>query len=173
MKTQFFGKRVFTLFFAVSVVALLFSGCMSKPVDVVSNELNIVLPIPDSVEYEDSHSGFFGDGTEYAKFSFEPEKAVELENELESDSNWNKMPLDDELRVCIYGGELDGITYESFFEGIEIPPIQNGYWFFYDRHSESTDRKSCDELLDRSSYNFTVGLYDTEAKTLYFLKLDT
>ena len=49
-----------------------------------------------------------------------------------------------------------------------VPDIQNGYYRLIDRHS---DRET--DILDRYSFNFTVGLYDTDNNTLYFCELDT
>ena len=51
-----------------------------------------------------------------------------------------------------------------------IPPIEKGYYLLEDRHSEAKENL---DLLDRSSYNFTLSVYDTDNRTLYYYKLDT
>lgn len=67
----------------------------------------------------------------------------------------------------------DGTSKEGPFLADEngepvVPEIQNGYYLLIDRHS---DTKS--NILERGSFNFTVGLYDTDNNTLYCCKLDT
>lgn len=54
-----------------------------------------------------------------------------------------------------------------------IPEVENGYWFFYDRHCESMDLSSDASIHQRSSWNFTLAVYDADTKMLYYFELDT
>ena len=49
-----------------------------------------------------------------------------------------------------------------------MPPVKKGYYRLIDRQ-EQTDTS----LLERGSFNFTVAVYDAEARVLYFGELDT
>ena len=51
---------------------------------------------------------------------------------------------------------------------MELPEIQNGYYRLIDRHSD-TDTG----ILDRYSFNFTLGVYDSDTNTLYCCEVDT
>lgn len=46
--------------------------------------------------------------------------------------------------------------------------VENGYWFFNDRNNQ----KSL-ELLERSSFNFTLAIFDADTNILYVYELDT
>ena len=50
-----------------------------------------------------------------------------------------------------------------------MPEIREGYYRLIDRHAEAGES----DILERSSFNFTLALYDTGADTLYFFELDT
>ena len=39
--------------------------------------------------------------------------------------------------------------------------------------SESINKKSAENINNRASYNFTLGIYDSVNKVLYFYELDT
>ena len=54
-----------------------------------------------------------------------------------------------------------------------IPDIQNGYYYFYDRHSESTEPYNDEDVLSRASFNFTLALYDSDNNVLYYVEFDT
>jgi len=54
-----------------------------------------------------------------------------------------------------------------------IPEVDNGYYYFRDRHYQSTDPTDDSGVLGRASYNFTIAIYDTDSKILYYMELDT
>ena len=54
------------------------------------------------------------------------------------------------------------------------PKVENGYYFFMDRQTdEDEDIYDDSSVLGRSSYNFTVAVYDTDTDTMHYFKLDT
>ena len=67
----------------------------------------------------------------------------------------------------------DGKGCLNVYERYQIPNITKGYYYFLDRHSESTNKKSAENINNRASYNFTLGIYDNVNKILYFYELDT
>lgn len=122
------------------------------------------------VEEANTHGGFHGDGTYYLILDCSGNKEKALEN-LKS---WSELPLPENLQLIMHGGEKNGIVYGyDLAEEAKIPDVKNGYYCFYDRHSESTD--SCDdsELFDRGSYNFSTAVYDSNVDIMYYFEFDT
>ena len=58
---------------------------------------------------------------------------------------------------------------------MKIPNVENGYWFFEDRHTKAKDKYDYSEMFNsnRASSNFSVAVFDTDTKILYFYALDT
>lgn len=114
---------------------------------------------------EDTHGGFHGDGELIVKFDCTQIADFVAEQMVD----WKTLPLTGNLQSLMYGGEHRiGIA-----DSMGIPELTNGYYFFWDRHSESTDPTSDSELNDRHSWNFTVLLYDAEHSQLYLIEFDT
>ena len=61
----------------------------------------------------------------------------------------------------------------TYDDDLEIPQIENGYYYFYDRHDEATDPYDDSEFLARFSFNFTLAIYDSDTNTLYLCEYDT
>lgn len=119
---------------------------------------------------DDSHGGFHGDGERYLEFQFADDS---FENTIKKDHTWHALPMqDDVIEALLYGKTMGEITYGPYLQA-EMPEIEKGYYFFYDRHAEGNDPFDTAKVLGRSSMNFTVALYDTESDTLYFAELDT
>ena len=121
--------------------------------------------------FNDTHGGFLGDGECYAEVKFSNNSVSDIiKNE------WQKLPLTNNLNTVIYGGEVETEfgpgTVLSFVDD-KIPKVKNGYYYFEDRHSDSTNKKDDTDIFNRYSYNFTVAIYDLDTHTLYFYALDT
>ncbi len=121
------------------------------------------------IEEEDTHGGFHGDGTYYLIMdcSDNKEKASEILK------GWNALPLTENLDWLIYGGEKNGKTRYGLYDEVHIPEIEKGYYMFLDRHMESTDSKDDTKIFDRSSYNFSFAIYDSDTDTFYYFDYDT
>ena len=66
--------------------------------------------------------------------------------------------------------------YDSGYELAEkadIPEIEEGYYYFIDRFSETKDKYSDEDLLNRYSFNFTIVLFDNKTNILYYYEFDT
>lgn len=114
------------------------------------------------IEELDTHGGFHGDGSYYLTLDCSANK----EKALENISDWHQLPLSDNLEFIMYGGY-------HLAEKAKIPKIENGYYRFYDRHSESNNRNDDSELLERHSYNFSFAIYDTDTNKFYYFEFDT
>ena len=159
------------------ILALAFSlsGC-SSTANKLEKHLELNFPTIEEITEEDSHGGFLGDGKLFIKIKFENGT---LEEQLKG---WNKLPLTPNIEKAVYGstekvGEDEIISFGSLFadeEGkTEVPLIENGYYYFYDRHSESDNPFSDEYLHSRYSYNFTLAMYDCDNHTLYYMEFDT
>lgn len=122
------------------------------------------------VEELDTHGGFLGDGSYYLILDCSDNK----EKALEIIEDWNKLPLSENLNLIMYGGEKDNGTYRyGLEEESHVPKIENGYYIFEDRHSESKDSTDDTELFDRHSYNFSIAIYDCDTDKMYYFVYDT
>lgn len=145
----------------------------------VSKTLSLDLKDCTIVAHTDTHGGFHGDGETVAIFTWEDSSAAE--SEIAQSSDWHSLPLSDDLQSVFYGTtwEEDGTLCSrgplaAGEDGAPLfPAVENGYYFFLDRSSESTDRHSSEGLWDRYSFNFTAALYDADSSTLYYYELDT
>lgn len=118
----------------------------------------------------DTHGGFHGDGTYYIVLDCS-NSDKELQDNI---SKWNKLPLSENLELIMYGGIKNGITYGyNLSSDANIPQVENGYYYFLDRHSEATNIHSDEELFNRYSFNFSIAIYDSDKKILYYLREDT
>ena len=118
------------------------------------------------VEEEDTHGGFHGDGTYFLALDCSQNKEVAIQMV----NSWNAFPLSENMQTILYGSENRS---SLLAEETNIPEITNGYYYFCDRHSESTDASDDTELFHRASYNFTLMIYDSDTDRLYYVEFDT
>ena len=87
------------------------------------------------------------------------------------------MPLTENLTALVYGLQTESSSVGPMIHSGDgapvIPEVENGYYYFLDRHSQSTNPKDDSGVLDRASYNFTIAIFDTDQQTLYYMELDT
>lgn len=114
------------------------------------------------VEELDTHGGFLGDGSYYLLLDCSDNE----KEALDKVKGWEKLPLSENLERIMYGG------YE-LAEKAHIPQIENGYYIFEDRSSESTDITDDTELFDRYSFNFSIAIYDCNTNKMYYFEFDT
>lgn len=152
--------------FALLLLALLLlpvCGCGEKTVmGFVPDHFTVV-------EESDSHGGWMGDGLYYLVLDCTENRDEALENV----SGWKPLPLSENLRLMVYGGEKDGVRYGYLEKDVHFPQTEEGWYCFVDRHSESTDSSDDTNLLSRFSFNFSLAVYDAAADRLYYLEFDT
>ena len=167
--------RKYSLITYSLIILLIIAGCSAKSNKTyIAEQLKIKMPKALNIEHADDHGGFHGDGKRFAKIEFDNNSGLNIISQIENSDRWNKMPLTENLSLIMYGGTKNNVEYVSeFAEKFGIPEIQNGYWYFNDRHSKSTNPESDTELFDRYSLNFTLSMYDADNNTLYFFELDT
>ena len=129
-----------------------------------SSLIEIPIPIFAKIEEKDTHGGFHGDGETLAKFYFSDKQAQNFTSNISNNSHWNEFPIPETLQHC---------AYDSIDEDIKIPFINNGYWFFLDRHSKATDKYNYYEMFGRASSNYSIAVFDIDSNILYIYSLDT
>ena len=161
-------KIVFAL--TVLFVLFAFAACSSESVqDTVSAELGIDISGGEELSASDTHSGFHGYGVSSVALSFSDSSVLD---EIEGNAEWKPFPLDETVQALVYGVKDETSSIGPFINDGNSNPlvreIQNGYYILIDRQ-EDQERN----ILDRPSFNVTVGLYDTDTNTLYCCTLDT
>ena len=97
---------------------------------------------------------------------------------MKTNPKWLPLPFSSNISRVVYGIESKEFSASSMIryhdsDEVLIPPIKNGYYYFFDRHTESKNPKDDTELFNRCSYNFTLVIYDTDERMLYFIYYDT
>lgn len=142
---------------------VLLTGC-SNVKKHVSNSLDLNLD-KCTVKNIITHHEFHGDGEYFASIS--------CEEELELSKNWKKLPLTDNIREAAEMEICDDDNCGTIFKKYNIPKLEEGYYYFEDRHPDSKDKYDDKDLNNRSSYNYTLAFYDQNNKKIYFFEFDT
>lgn len=161
----------------VLLLLIIFSlvGCGKKDIQSdISDSIGIDVSKGTVLTDSDSHGGFHGDGMMFQQILFEDS---DLSDEIKDNGNWNPMPLSENIEALVYGIEEGTSSIGPFLTDESgdpiIPDIQNGYYYFYDRHSESKEPLSDEDVLSRASFNFTLAVYDSDDHILYYVEFDT
>lgn len=119
------------------------------------------------IVYEiDDHGGFFGEGKMVVQIQFSDENFGKVLGEVSK--GWKAFPLSADIRNA-----LQMLSDEDEQWEFEFLDVRHGYWYFYDRHYESKDPYDDSKLHSRFSYNYTVGICDTDKKRVYYIEQDT
>lgn len=156
-------RRKISILAFLMIIAMSLTGCMEEDdVSKVSKEWGLDLKDAESVTViEETHGGFHGDGDTVIKVEFSDDSFSDQANE---DENWNPLPLNKTLHTLIY---------EVCSNTLSLPDIKNGYYSFTDRYDGAENHNAGPELLERYSYNFDFGIYDSDTRTLYLCKCDS
>ena len=130
-----------------------------------SSQIEIQIPLFAKIEEKDTHGGFHGDGEAFVKVYFSNKQAEKFVKKINENNHWEKLPMPERLQNRVSNAD----------EVEKIPIVENGYWFFEDRHEKATNKYNYNEIFDsdRASLNFSVAVFDTDNNILYFYALDT
>lgn len=162
-------KALVALMAIIVVLSIALTACKSESgQNIVSEALGIDVSSGNEVSNYDTHSGN-GDGTSCIALSFNDDTVLE---KIKDNAEWSAFPLDETVQTLVYGAETETTKDGPFLIDENgkplVPEIQNGYYCLIDRHSDTKTG-----ILERNSFNFTLGLYDVDTNTLYFCELDT
>ena len=171
-------KKSYSIIIIFAVFCFFLTACSSaKPQNSISNELGIDVSGGEEISNYDDHGGSHGDGATCIALQFSDDSVLK---QISQNDSWQEFPLDETTTALVYGvtNETDGwvsVNGSYLTDGSGdplVPEIQNGYYLLIDRQADSGNAAGAD-ILHRSSFNFTLALYDTDTDTLYFCKLDT
>ena len=169
-------RKIYILLAVLILTIITMTTCSSSAENNISKILGVDVSSGIVINTQDSHGGFHGDGLLFTKITF-TDNTDTLENEIKSNSSWTEMPLSENLNTLIYGTKSDNECIGPFIGNEEInplfPKIENGYYFFKDRHSDSENSSNDSDVLNRHSFNFTIAMYDEDTKTIYYAENDT
>ena len=98
-------------------------------------------------------------GTTYGEVIF-PDQS--FRDAIQSNKDWKALPMSNDLAAYIFN-EDDPL----------IPAATNGYYYFRDRHPNSTDAGNESQFLTRDEMHYMVAVYNTDTQTLYIYVYDT
>ena len=158
-------RRVVLLALGLLLTAAVLFGCgrdeNQEALKKISCELSLDLPDGELLTAEDSHGGFHGDGLFFAAVRFADGT---MEERLKADGHWQAFPANETVQALLCGYE--------FTDGRYGPYLTNGYYWLRDRQIIDGQASGAD-ILHRGSFNFTIGVYDSDTGILYCCKMDT
>lgn len=158
-------KKVISAVCIIVVLAFLLGSCGYNDYrNKISKALGIDIPSGAPMKSVDTHGGFNGDGAAWVSVGFTSDKNPT--EQIKNNHDWKPLPLDEVAEVLAHDLKIqldDG-------EATLMPEVENGYYIVIDRHSEKNEN---DDILGRTSYNFTMAIYDTDANILYYCEFDT
>lgn len=121
------------------------------------------------IDEYDSHGGLQGEGS----YRLIMDCSQSRKKALKRVAGWNRLPLSENLRLIMYGGEKNGVEYAyDLASDAKIPEINNGFYKFINRNPNAADKYS-DDIFAAHSFNFSLAIYDLDADILYYYKYDT
>lgn len=123
---------------------------------------------------DESHGGFHGDGSSFTVLRFSDNK---VSKQILKHDDWKSLPLSKNITALVYGTSTENESVGPYLTSEKgdplIPEVHKGYYYFLDRHAESTDSYDDSKTLERSDFNFTIAIYDADQNVLYYATLDT
>lgn len=171
-------RKIYLYFIIVFLNIIVIISCSSSDLN-KKISMNTGIDLSDGAVSKsiDSHGGFHGDGITYIEMSFSDKQGVNITKIIDKEKSWSRLPLNDNLNTAIYGKENSNEYVGSLFSGDSgnelFPKVENGYYFFVDRHRDSKEVTDYTDILNRNSFNFTIAIYNTDNQTLYYGELDT
>lgn len=144
------------------------AGCLRQKN--LSNLLGVDLSAGQLLRETDSHGGFLGDGSQLLILAFSETDGAALSQSLSQAPGWKPLPPPESIAQALWGDECHSSLILS---AEKIPAVTEGFYWFYDRHSQSQDPGDPGQLWDRPSFNFSLALYDSQSCRLYYYELDT
>ena len=129
----------------------------------ISKTIGVDVSAGEVISESDSHGGFHGDGDRVIEIQFTD---TSFSDHIKDNEEWNAMPLTENMTALVYGLHTETSSIGPMIHKEDnapvVPEIENGYYYFKDRHYESSDPKDDTNVLGRASYNFTIAIYDTD-----------
>ena len=142
--------------------------------NIISEALNIDMEKGKIISEYDTHDGAHGDGTSCIVLKFNNDSILK---EIKSNKKWKSFPMNETVKCLAYGEETENGTVGPYLTDEKsgdrlLPNIQRGYYLLIDRQNQNNQSKK-ENILDKASFNYDLGIYDMDTNTLYFCQLDT
>ena len=168
-------KRLLCILLPLCLLCM--AGCSKSGslTEEISKTVGVDLSSAEYATRVDTHGGFHGDGNTIVTISVPSESILA---EIQNSSAWHSLPFTENLTAIVYG-LTDGNSSIGPYITVDdshtpaVPEITNGYYFFLDRHSQSTAPHDDTNILSRASFNLTIAVYDCDTEILYYLEFDT
>lgn len=166
MNLKKYLKILLITLLSLFVIYLIYAVTFEERV-LMSIEIENYIPIFAKMDKKNTHGGFHNDGELLEKIYFSEKQANNFVNRAKENDNWRELPITERLHNKVCKNAID--------EDMNVPEVNNGYWFVLDRHSKAKNQHNEEDIFgeDRHSNNFTVAVFDTDAKILYIYELDT
>ena len=168
-------KRLLCILLCVFLLCI--AGCAKSrnAKDDISKTIGIDLTNAEYATRIDTHGGFHGDGNTIVSMPVSSESVLE---QIQNNPQWHSLPFTENLTAVVYGITDENSSIGPYItvddtRSPAVPEITNGYYFFLDRHSQSTDPYDDTNVLSRASFNLTIAIYDCDTEMLYYLEFDT
>ena len=89
------------------------------------------------------------------------------------EGGWQELPMDLTVRALLHGGMAKAPRFWDDYSTSILPPVENGYWFFLDRHPLAEDSSDTTAFLEREDYRFTLAVYDRDMQWLHVFTMDS
>lgn len=170
-----FGVKKISYIFCMLFLVGLMPACGKKDKqNVISEALNIDVEKGKIISEYDTHDGAHGDGTSCIVLKFNNDSILK---EIKSNKKWKSFPMNETVKCLAYGEETENGTVGPYLTDEKsgdrlLPNIQRGYYLLIDRQNQNNQSKK-ENILDKASFNYDLGIYDMDTNTLYFCQLDT
>ena len=168
INTKLIIKKLIIGIFIVGVLFIILSivfGWFNNSLAHINKILGINIDNCKIENEKNTHGGFLGDGDYFAKL------VCRNINDNEIKTKWKLLPVVKELQDVLEMKQCDSNSCIDVYEKYKIPKLDNGYYYFLNRKGNTTSNN--EETFDNSSYNFSVAIYDSDNKIIYFYEIDT
>ena len=168
-------KKLICLLLIVCIVCFPGCGKSENKTSAILQTIGLDLSGTQYATRIDTHGGFHGDGSTIVTMPVPSESVLA---QIQSNPDWHSLPFTENLTALVYGIRSQTASIGPYITADDsgtaaVPQITNGYYFFLDRHSQSTDPKDDANVLSRASFNLTIAIYDCDTEILYYLEFDT
>ena len=175
-------KKILPICLALCAILLvLITGCsaleQSRIAKSQGEKIGLDLSSGSPLPVYDSHGGFQNDGIRCLRYQFEDDA---LENQLVSAPFWKSLPLDKVSFILAYGLDTGDNCAGPYLVDSDnkplLPPVENGSYFFLNRfppaQEDGLDLHDPEAAFEHGIFNFTLAVYDQDARILYILDMD-
>ena len=160
-------NRILNITFITGII-LVICGCShANKIENISKIIEVDITNCQTENVFDSHAGLSGNGEYYAKIICDDQVNEKIKDK------WLEFPLPEKIKKIMATKQCRDDGCKSLYEKFLIPDIEKGYYYFLDRHNDAKNKNNAGTVSTRGSHKYSLGIYDTSNKTIYYYELDT